>query len=123
MMTTPNPMISAAIVIALVSVVAGANTTYYNPENITALVPQAATALEGIWSGNLTNSPMGPGAKNTPNLLVFSSPDPFGNFYLRHTFITQLMRFQGSNMQLVYSFVVLRVCPVRARYIERTRNL
>ena len=109
MKTILNPMISAAIAIVLVSVVAGANTTYYNPENITAQAPRAAMALAGLWSGNVTNSPLGPWP-TLQNLLLFSSSDPFGNFYLRHPYLDQLMRFQGSLMQSVSCCCGVCVC-------------
>ena len=73
--------------------------TSYNPEGVTAPVPPSAKFLAGLWSGNATHTPMGPGVDDIPNLLVVSSADEFGNWYLRHQFILQLMRLQGKNMQ------------------------
>ena len=95
----PLAMAGPMLACATAARASGATADYYNPENVTAPVPKAATALEGLWSGNLTHSPLGPSAEDTANLLVVSSADPFGNFYLRHQFITQLMRFQGKDMQ------------------------
>ena len=67
-------------------------------------------ALMGIWSGNVSASPLGPGLPGW--LLGISSADAEGNVYMMHPSLSQLFRIQGDLAQYCFGYDAASQQPV-----------